>query len=107
MAIKVAKILERMSILESKRAVFNGLVDILKSNYLPNDGGDPEHLFYRQDLGVVPPGHIEEAIQALFEMVEAIEGDLANWADFEVPEEKERKKKHGAAKDERPTDNDS
>jgi hypothetical protein len=108
MAINVAKILSRVALLESKRAVFNGLADILKANYLPNDGGDAESVFYRQDLGAVPPAHVEEAIQTLFELVDEIEKDIENWSALEVDDTKEvpkeKKRKHGAHKEDGPAD---
>lgn len=110
MSINVAKILARISLLESKKAVFNGLVDILKANYLPNDGGDAEAVFYRHDLGVVPPNHIEEAIQSLLTLVDEVDADIENWSMLEVDdtkETKERKKKSGTGKEERSTNNDT
>ena len=79
MPISAGTIVDKISEVRSKIAVFEGLVLHLKSNYLPSDAGDPEMKFYRGDYAPVPAPHVEAAIGDVEQHLLDLREQLAQW----------------------------
>lgn len=79
MPISAGTIVDKISEVRSKIAVFEGLVLHLKSNYLPSDAGDPEMKFYRGDYAPVPAPHVEASIGDVEQHLLDLREQLAQW----------------------------
>jgi hypothetical protein len=79
MPISAGTIVDKISEVRSKIAVFEGLVLHLKSNYLPSDAGDPEMKFYRGDYAPVPAPHVEASIGDVEHHLLDLREQLAQW----------------------------
>ena len=79
MPISAGTVVDKISEVRSKIAVFEGLVLHLKSNYLPSDAGDPEMKFYRGDYAPVPASHVEASIGDMEQHLLDLREQLAQW----------------------------
>jgi len=79
MAISAGTVVDKISEVRSKIAVFEGLILHLKSNYLPSDAGDPEMKFYRGDYAPVPSSHVESAIIDVEHHLLDLREQLSQW----------------------------
>ena len=72
----VAQLLELISKLNSRKAVFQTLITHLRTCYCESDGGPPEMRVTRDDLGTVPARHVEDAIIELETMIDLTNAEL-------------------------------
>lgn len=79
MAISAGTVVDKISEVRSKIAVFEGLILHLKSNYLPSDAGDPEMKFYRGDYAPVPSSHVDSAVVDIEHHLLDLREQLSQW----------------------------
>ena len=80
MSISAGSVVDRISEVRSKIAVFEGLVLHLKSNYITSsDSGEAEMKFYRGDYAPVPEAHVTTALVELESLVMDMRTLLAQW----------------------------
>ena len=72
----VAQLIELVSQLNSRKAVFHMLITHLRTCYCETDSGPPEMRVVREDSGVVPSLHIEKAIIELETMIDLTNAEL-------------------------------
>lgn len=112
MPISAGSVVDKISEVRSKIAVFEGLVLHLKSNYLTSsDSGEAEMKFYRGDYAPVPEAHVRASLVDLESLVMDLQTLLAQWEGIMievdeqtatiVPGGKKGKKAHSEARSER------
>lgn len=69
-------LLEQISDLQSRKAVFTMLIAHLRICYCESDSGPAELRVVREDFGVVPPKHLEKAIIELEARIDVIDAEL-------------------------------
>ncbi len=80
MPISAGTVVDKISEVRSKIAVFEGLVLHLKSNYVASeDSGEAEMRFYRGDYAPVPEPHIETALLDIESLVLDLREQLSQW----------------------------
>lgn len=72
----VTALLEQISRLESRKAVYTTLISHLRICYRKSDTGPAEMKVVREDLAVVPERHIEEAIIEMEERIDTLNAEL-------------------------------
>lgn len=101
MSITAGSVVDKVSEIRSKIAVFEGLLLYLRSNYLSSDAGDAEMRFARADYATVPEAHVEGAMHELETRLKDFRDELHQWENLSVnvddqPAQKNKKKKETA-----------
>ena len=80
----VKQIAQKVSLLRSQVAVFEGLLHHLQSNYVGTADTEPEATFLRSDYGAVPPDHLEQTMALIAEMASTATAEIAALEDLVV-----------------------
>lgn len=84
MTTTVKQIAQKVSLLRSQVAVYEGLLHHLQSNYVGTADTEPESTFVRSDYGVVPPDHLEQTMALIAEMASTATAEISALEDFVV-----------------------
>lgn len=89
----VREVLEKISELESRKAIQETLLAHLETHYIPSDAGEPDMHITRDDLGLVPEEHISAYLGHLVAEIDQVNKELDGWKglDIKPPEEGEEK----------------
>lgn len=87
----VREALEKISELESRKAVLETLLAYLETHYKSSDAGEPDMRITRDDLGLVPEEHIDIEIDLLVMEVDQVKNELNGWKGLSIvpPEEED------------------
>ena len=73
----VKQIAEKVSLLRSRVAVYEGWLHHLQSNYVGTADTPPESVFLRADYGAVPREHLDHVMALVAEMISTAEAEIA------------------------------
>lgn len=102
----VREALEKISELESRKAILETLLAHLETHYTSSDAGDPDMRITRDDHGLVPEHHITTQIDLLVVEVDQVKKELEGWKGLSInpPDEEEdvakkvrKKRRRGSA----------
>jgi DNA-binding transcriptional MerR regulator len=72
----IAEVLELISKLKSRKAVYGVAISHLRAFYRKTDAGPAELVMQREDLGAVPEPHIELSIIEMEQRIDEIDAEL-------------------------------
>lgn len=72
----VNDLLEQISALQSRKAVYHALISHLRICYQTSDSGPPEMRIIREDLAAVPEPHIEQSIIEIEGRIDLINAEI-------------------------------
>lgn len=84
MTTTVKQIYQKVSLLRSQVAIYEGLLHHMQSNYVGTADTEPESTFIRSDYGVVPPEHLEQTMALIAEMASTATAEIAALEDLVV-----------------------
>lgn len=76
MAHTVKEISEKLSLLRSRVAVFDGILNHVQTNYVGSADVQPEAAFIRSDYGVVPQEHLIDTLALITEWIAAANTEI-------------------------------
>ena len=80
----VREALEKISELESRKAILECLITYLETHYRSSDAGEPDMTIARDDMGLVPEEHIDAQLELLVVEVDSIKKELGGWKDLSI-----------------------
>lgn len=101
----VREALEKISELESRKAILETLLAHLETHYISSDAGEPDMRITRDDLGLVPEEHVSSQIDLLVLEIDQVKKELDGWKGLSIkpPEEDEQVSKKTRKKKRRGT----
>lgn len=85
MSLTVVQIMDKVSELRSKIAIYEGLILYLKANYKSSDAGEAEMSFTRDDHATVPEVHVDTFIKDAVDTLDQMRVELEHWESMPVP----------------------
>jgi len=80
----VKQIAQKVSLLRSQVAIYEGLLHHMQSNYVGTADTEPESTFIRSDYGIVPQDHLEQTMALIAELASTATAEIAALEDLVV-----------------------
>lgn len=80
----VREALDKLSEMESRKAIISTVVTYLETHFKSSDAGTPDMTITREDLGVVPESHIDAFITALDHESDQLAQEMEEWNSLSI-----------------------